>query len=149
MSNHLTEDQFAKCILGPCRFEDRKHVTECAKCGNELDRFRGAVSVFRSAVRNGVDTRIASQPGLRIQPIVAPRDPKWRWALVAATAFVLAIIPFGTNRGSRPKTQVETDADALMRTVDLQLSRTIPAPLQPLIALLPTDDISTQSGGVQ
>jgi hypothetical protein len=85
-----------------------------------------------------------------IQPIVAPRDPKWRWALVAATALVLAIIPFaGTNRVSLPKAQVETDADALMRTVDLQLSRTIPAPMEPVIALLPVDQIQTTSGGVQ
>ena len=150
MSNHLTEDQFAKCILGQPPFEERKHLAVCAECGAELDRFRGTISVFRSAVRSGVDARIASQPGLLIQPFVATRDPKWRWALVAATALVLAIIPFaGTNRVSPPKAQVETDADALMRTVDLQLSRTIPAPMAPVIALLPLDEIQTTSGGVQ
>lgn len=149
MSNHLTEDQFAKCVVGQSSFEERKHLAECADCGGELDRFRGTISVFRTAVRSGVDARIASQPGLLIQP-VAPRDPKWRWGLVAATAFLLAIIPFaGTNRVSPPSTQVETDADALMRTVDLQLYRTIPAPMEPVIALLPVEEIQTTSGGVQ
>lgn len=144
MSKHLTEDQFANSIVGQSTFEERKHLAECAECGADLDRFQGTISVFRSAVRHGVDRRIALQPGLLIH------DPKWRWALVAATALVLAIIPFaGTNRVAPPKTQVETDADALMRTIDLQLSRTIPTPMEPVIALLPVDEIQTTSGGVQ
>jgi hypothetical protein len=149
MSKHLKEDQFAKCIAGQSRFDERSHLAECAECGAELDRFRGTISLFRSAVRAGVDARIASQPSLLIEPVAA-RDPKWRWALVAATALVLALIPFaGVNRVSPPRAQVETDADALMRTVDLQLSRTIPAPMEPVIALLSSDEIATQSGGVQ
>jgi len=148
MSNHLTEDQFAKCVVGQSTFEERKHLAECAECGGSLDYFRGAISVFRDAVRAGVDARIGSQPSL-IRPVVA-RDPKWRWALVAATALVLALIPLaGVKRVSPPKAQVETDADALMRTVDLQLSRTIPAPMEPVIALLPSDEIAAQSGGIQ
>jgi len=149
MSKHLTEDQFAKCIAGQSGFDERKHLAECAECGAEMDRFRGTIFIFRSAVRNGVDARMASQPSLLIQPVAA-RDPKWRWALLAATALVLALIPFaGMNRVSPPKARVETDADTLMRTVDLQLSRTIPAPMEPVIALLPSDEIATQSGGVQ
>jgi hypothetical protein len=149
MSNHLTEDQFAKCVVGQSTFEERKHLAECAECGGRLDYFRGTISVFRSAVRAGVDARIGSRPSLLIRPAAA-RDPKWRWALVAATALVLALIPLaGVKRVSPPKAQVETDADALMRTVDLQLSRTIPAPMEPVIALLPSDEIATQSGGVQ
>ena len=149
MSNHLTEDQFAKCIVGRPTFEERKHLAECAACGAELDRFRGTISVFRNAVHVGVDARIASQPSPLIQPVAA-RDPKWRWAFVAATAVVLALIPFaGANRVSPPKAQIETDADELMRTVDLQLSRTIPAPMEPVTALLPAEETQTLSGGVQ
>jgi len=149
MSNHLTEDQFAKCVSGQSGFEEHKHLAECAECRAEVDRFRDTISVFRSAVRVGVDARIASQPSLLLQPVAA-HDPKWRWALVAATALVLALIPLaGVNRVSPPKAQVDTDADALMRTVDLQLSRTIPAPMEPVIALLSSDEIATQSGGVQ
>ena len=149
MSKHLTGNQFAKCNSGQSGFEERQHLAECGECGAELDRFRGAMSAFRRAVRVGVDARIASQPSLLIQPVAA-RDPKWRWALLAATALVLALIPLaGVNRVSPPKAQAETDADALMRTVDLQLSRTIPAPMEPVIALLPSDEIAIQSGGVQ
>ena len=149
MSGHLTEDQLAKCIVGQPTFEERKHLAECTKCCGEVDYFRGTVSAFRTAVRAGVDARIGSQPALLIRPVAA-NDPKWHWALVAATALVLALIPLeGVNRVSPPKAQVEAEADALMRTVDLQLSRTIPAPMEPVMALLPTDEISTQSGGVQ
>ena len=149
MSDHLTDDQLAKCIVGQFTFEERKHLAECTECGGELDYFRGTVSAFRSAVRAGVDARIGSQPAPLIGPVAA-RDPRWRWALVAATALVLALIPLaGVNRLSPPNAEVEAEADALMRTVDLQLSRTIPAPMEPVIALLPTDEISTQSGGVQ
>src|SRR5690242_4924864 len=146
MSGHLTEDQLTECIVGQPTFEERTHLAECAKCVAELDYFRGTVSAFRSAVRAGVDARIGSQSALLIRPVTA-RDPRWRWALVAATALALALIPLaGVNRVSPQKAQVDSDADALMRTVDLQLSRTIPAPMEPVIALLPTDEISTQSG---
>ena len=44
---------------------------------------------------------------------------------------------------------VEIDADALMNAVNLRLSRTLPAPMEPMMALLPSNESITQSGGVQ
>src|SRR5262249_10831205 len=112
-----------------------------------------SISLFRTALRDDVDVRIASRPASIVKP-VAVVDPKWRWALVAVTAVVLAVVPFiGWNTFSPQhaieKTQAESDADALMRTVNLQLSRTLPAPLEPVIALLPVDESPKPSGDIQ
>ena len=153
MSNHLTEDQFANSFIGQSTSEEREHLAACPQCTAESDRLRHNISLFRSALSVRVENRIALSPALEIQPSRVA-DPKWRWALVAATALVLAVMPFvGIKTRIVPPqsvqtTQAEDDADALMRAVQLQLSRTIPAPMEPVIALLPTEE-STPTRGVQ
>lgn len=156
MSNHLTEDQFAKCVVGQPTNEERQHLGECPECASELKGFQSSVSLLRGALRNGAEARVASQPLLSLLSLkpAAASDANWRWALVAATAFVLAVFPFvGVITVTPPpaleRTQTEPDADALMRAVNLQLSRTIPAPMEPVIALLPTYETPNKSGGVQ
>jgi hypothetical protein len=76
----------------------------------------------------------------------------WRWALVAAGAVVLIAAPFVTMKKERQeviKTSSETNADALMNAVNIHLSRTVPAPMERMISLIPNDDSTTESGGVQ
>ena len=154
MSNHLSEEQLAKCFVEQSMVEERQHVAVCEECSAELDRFRESISSFSNALTDRVEARVALRPGFEIRPATIG-DPRWRWALVAATALVLAVIPFvGIKIDIIPRQTLETtpqsdtDADALMRTVQLQLSRTIPAPMEPVIALLPTEE-PTPTRGVQ
>jgi hypothetical protein len=154
MNNHLSEEQFAKCLAGQSTNEERQHLAVCRNCSSELDRCRESISLFSSALTDRVEARIALRPPLEIRPAKVA-DPRWRWALVAATALVLAVMPFVgikieiIQRQPLGTTQSETDADALMRTVQLQLSRTIPAPMEPVIALLPIEEPPTPTRGVQ
>ena len=75
----------------------------------------------------------------------------WNWALVAAVAFVLVTLPLFITRPKQfiENTSVATDADTLMREVNLHLSRTLPAPMEPIMTLIPKNELLTQSGGVQ
>jgi hypothetical protein len=154
MSNHLSEEQLAKCFAGQSTDQERQHLVVCGECSAELDRFRSSISLFRSALSDRVESRIAVHPSSEIRPATA-NDTKWRWALVAATALVLALVPFvGIKTEIVPHqaigiTQSDTDADALMRAVQLQLSRTIPEPMEPVIALLPTEESPTPTRGAQ
>src|SRR5690348_13571262 len=97
MSNHLTEDQIAKCFAGQASEGERQHVQQCAACGAELDRLTNSISLFRSAVRERIDVRVALHPTqmrtFEPQPH-ATTTPLWNWAVVAAVAFVLVTLPF-------------------------------------------------------
>jgi hypothetical protein len=156
MNTHLSEEQFAKCLAEQSTNEERQHLALCRECSLELDRFRGSISLFSNALTNSVEVRLALRPSLEIGPTKVS-DPRWRWGLVAATALILALMPFiGLKTNIIPRQQVgavteqsDTDADALMWAVQLQLSRTIPEPMEPVIALLPTEESPTPTRGVQ
>ena len=156
MSNHLSQDQFATYITGRATEAEKRHVAECRQCGAEFDRFRNAVSSFRSAIRERVEMRIASNAPA-VTPSLIHRGaeiPKWRWALaVALVALVSVLIPLLIN-GGKPQTvvknaAVETDPDALMRAVNLHLSRTVPQPMERMMVLIPNDESIKESGEVQ
>jgi len=146
MSNHLSEDQFATCLLGRETNQELQHMLHCPACREDLERFRSTVASFRSAVRDRVENQIASQvrvTRLPLRPAITI-VPKWAWALFAAAALVVTMVPSLTN-----KTEPEKDPDVLMRAVNLHLSRTMPAAMEPVLALLPEDSSTPESGGVQ
>jgi hypothetical protein len=151
MTKHLTEDQIAKCFAGQPTDVEWLHIQECAACSAELDRLTNSISLFRNAVRDRIDARVAVHaPVFEDRPPVAA-TPMWNWALVAAVAFVLVTLPLFITRPKQfiENTSVATDADTLMREVNLHLSRTLPAPMEPIMTLIPKNELLTQSGGVQ
>ena len=82
MSNHLSEDQFAKCIVGRSTNADLQHIRECPECSAELERFGNTLSLFRGALRQRIDDRVARHP-LAVTPVRLAESgiSKWRWAL--------------------------------------------------------------------
>ena len=156
MSNHLSQDQFAKCFVGRSTSAELRHMMECPECSAELDRFGHTISLFRSAIRDRIDAQVAAQapgvPQLSIRPAAAG-IPKWHWALVAPAVAVLVMVPLLTSNKEPQevieKGLAETSPDALMDAVNLHLSRTVPAPMERVMALIPSDESITESGGVQ
>ena len=154
MSNHLSQDQFAKCALGRLARAELQHISECPECRAELDRFGNALLLFRSAIRHRIDDRVASLPST-VTPLrpVAAGISKWRWAWVAAAVVTVLVLPFfipqiqPQEAGERASSNA--DADAVMERVNLHLSRIVPAPMEPMLSLLPNDESITKSGGVQ
>ena len=158
MSNHLSQDQFSKCIVGQPTSAELKHIGECPQCSAELERFGNTLSRFRSAIRERIDDRLALHAAdvtsFSIRP-AAPGVSKWRWALgaVAVAVFFLGMLPFFTSENSPQQVskQVSTkvDPDAIMDRMNLHLSRIVPAPMEPVMSLLPNDESTNESGGVQ
>jgi predicted anti-sigma-YlaC factor YlaD len=157
MREHLSPDQFAKCFVdGPARpaGPELQHIDECPECRAEFERFQVAVSSFRTAVRDTIDARLAAEAMRASQdadraPVA--RVPSQRWALVVALFAGLLLVPLLTIErnalvGVEP-TSVETDPDALMGAINLHLLRTVPAPMEPLLRLVP--EPTTKSGGTQ
>jgi hypothetical protein len=156
MINHLSEEQLAKCLVGRHTSEELQHIMECPDCRAELDLFTKSVSSFRGAIQDRIDDRFPSQsswvPHLAARH-AASKFPRWQWALVAAAVVVLMMVPFFTSK-QKPQeiiqnTSAPTDPDAIMRAVNLHLSRTVPEPMEPMMALLPNEESAAESGGVQ
>ena len=97
-----------------------------------------AIGWFRGAI----DEWSRSEPlaPWRPQPIVRhPRLHPARWALVTATLVILAGVPIYRNV-ERRRAAEQAHADALLwQQVDAGLSRPVPAPMEPLLSLVPGD----------
>jgi hypothetical protein len=155
MSRHLSEEEFVQCIAGQAVGAELGHVAQCPECAAELERFHNAIASFRNAVRGRTETRVASHAPRVTPPVRAPAGgaAKWGWALGAAAAAIFLMTPFFTSDKRAPEpvedASTEMDPDALMEAVNLHLSRVVPAPMEPMMALLPNNEPTSLSEGVQ
>ena len=141
MNRHLSEDQIARCIVGQGVSAEMQHARECLKCGAELNRFDKSLSLFQTSVQAHIANRISQVPSVAVSRPSGVGTRSHRWVLVAAAALVLVLLPF-IRTGNKPEafpapSFTETDPDAVMNRVNLDLSRTVPAPMEPLILGLP------------
>jgi hypothetical protein len=148
MSKHLTHEQFARCFVEGASGAEWEHLTECAACQTELDRFGSAVSALRLAVRGRVDAQVTTQAF--VMP-VARHTQKTRWALAAAAILLLGVAPLLIERprGATEASSAEASPEVLMNAINLHLSRTMPSPMEPMMSLIPSDIYVTESGEIQ
>ena len=155
MSNHLSQEEFAKCIVGQSARAELQHIRECPQCSTELERFNSTLSQFRTVVRDRIDDRIAMHPNMAsLKPAgasIASFRLAWVGAAVLALVLPLLISETKPRKHNVQQVVVETsgDADAVMKRVNLHLSRTLPAPMEPMMGLIPSDELITKSGGVK
>jgi hypothetical protein len=153
MSKHLTEDQIARCFAGQYTIDERQHIQQCAACGAQLDRLASSISLFRNAVRDRIDARVALHaPAIVFEdqpPVSAP--PIWKWAMVTVVAVLLVALPFFITRPQQfvENASAPADPDVLMREINVHLSRTMPAPMEPILTLIPDSESKSLVGGVQ
>lgn len=162
MNNHLSQDQLSMWILGRSTPEERRHGAECPECRAELVRFEEPVTTFKNAMHEWSD----SEPIPRLEQVsIFLRRPAaymrggLRWAAVAIAVTVLAAFPIYrqietlTQRAASTETErpnaAETSDILLMDAVSAHLSRTIPAPMEPIMALIRDSDSKTDAGGTQ
>lgn len=151
MNRHLSEDQIARCIVSQATQEELLHSRDCPECAARLNHFGDAIFRFQRVIDERVDNRIALHPSVAVSRPVGGGFRLQRWALVAAVATVLVVLPF-IREGSQPEQfpqplSVETDADAVMNRVNLHLARSVPSPMQPLLLGLPKYESVVESGG--
>jgi len=153
MSKHLTEVQIARCFAGQYTIDERQHIQQCAACGAQLDRLASSISLFRNAVRDRIDARVALHAPAIVfedQPPV-PATPTWKWAMVTLVAVLLAALPLFITKPQQfvDNASAPADPDILMREINLHLSRTMPAPMEPILILIPDSESIRHLGGVQ
>jgi len=154
MNNHLSQDQFAKCVIGQSTSTERQHLAECEACSSELERFGKTLSMFRTALRDRVDAQPASR--IAVLSPVLPQSRRGfsmlRWAFIATAVLVFVSMPVFKREEQKPVIEnalTDADANALMNAVNLHLSRIVPAPMERMLIVIPDDQSITQSGGTQ
>ena len=152
MSQHLSEKEFAVAIVHGLTPQEREHVLECSQCAAELEGFHGTVNSFRSSFRELIDTQLARGLDLSTLPQSAHRQIGL-WGLAAAMiAMVIAVPAFLDNvEQSRwvGESPADTDPDALMKSIQAHLSRTVPGPMEPILIFVRNRDLDSEERGVQ
>jgi len=156
MKEHFSSEQFARCFIGGATDDERHHIRECSECNAELERLEGAIGSFRRAVRERIEQRSTLRPSFATpSPFVPAAAAKrtWRPVMATAAAVLLGVFPLLMTEGKLPgeatkPSSYDRDANALMDAVSIHLSRTMPAPMERVISLLPQRK-STESGGIQ
>jgi hypothetical protein len=151
MNHHLSQDQLSMWILGRASPDEQQHVRECSGCAAELARFQEPLSTFRSAMREWSEretvARITEMPPLSLQRNRF-RIPTWGWAAAGLAVVMLASVPlYKQQTAILRESEAAEEAQRVMRAVNLHLSRTMPAPMEPILALMPTDEYVTEPGG--
>jgi hypothetical protein len=155
MNNHLSEEQFVQSFVGGATGEQRQHLLQCAECSARLASFGDTIAWLRQSLRETVEARVASTPE-HIMPVPAParfeRAPKLQLALMTMAVLVVGFMPLLMKYPewkTSHSTSAQITADALMDSIDVHLSRTVPSPMEPIMSLIPNDEFINRTGGVQ
>jgi len=145
MNQHLTPEQISKWMAGERTAQEELHVRECSQCAGEVEGFNAALQMFRGSVRRLSDKETGSVPqairhSRRVQPL--------RWAVaMAALLLTVAIPPYRTAMKQRHQQEMAKADAALLEQIDAEVSRAVPAPMEPLIGLVDWDSTSARGGG--
>jgi hypothetical protein len=158
MSKHLSDEQFAECFVASARSAELlRHVRECESCSEELERFGATVVSLRTAIRSRVEQAeaIGAVAPRRFRPAANAPVPRWQWIAGVAAVVLFGLIPVVTLETKEPIPAREETAAAdaaaaavLMDSINLHLSRDLPAPMEPLM-VIPDNEFVIDSGGVQ
>jgi hypothetical protein len=129
MSKHLTTAQLSEWIAGERSAENAAHLKACATCRTELTGFESGLVALGQSVRTWA-ARQDLAPGFEI-----PKRSSWRWALAGVAIAVAVLLPARWNTEARREAALREDAQ-LLEHIDMQLSRSVPATMEPLMILM-------------
>lgn len=140
MNGHLSSEQISQWMMGERTPAEEQHARECPACAAELARLEAAIVLFRNTVSAWSEERATVQLPLswhdrRAQPSLWKRP--WCWAAAAVALLLLALLPAYTAARDRQRKAAMAKADAvLIEQVDADISRAVPASMEPLVQLV-------------
>ena len=140
MRAHLSSEEISRWMAGERSPDADQHLRECAQCAAETARLKSLLAEFRSSVI----AWSARQEGAEAPKQWTPMEPRRRfisgmrrWSLAAAALAIAVAVPICKNASDRRRTAEAFEADVqLWEEVNAQVSRPVPAPLEPLMKLV-------------
>ncbi len=138
MTGHLSARQVDEWLIGERPAEVAAHLAQCPHCAAELQQTSEPLALFGSAVRNWSE-QIPARP-IRIG---ADRVGfHWRAAMACAALLTILAVPAYRYRAIVPPTAQPVAAvtdEVLLQQVANGISRSVPAPMEPLAQLMSND----------
>jgi hypothetical protein len=137
VNNHLSATQISRLIAGQQEPEEEFHLRHCPTCSAELARVQSGFAAFGRSVREWARQSDMSMDAAPWTPPVSTVRPRPRLLGFAAAAIALAVgLPvYQEYRATRNEARWQRDAE-LLEQVHAQLSRAVPASMQPLMELM-------------
>jgi anti-sigma factor RsiW len=133
MNKHLSSKQISRWIAGQQTSKVERHLEQCAECSMELTRSHSGFVAFAQSVREWAQQQKEELQPAEIRAWTASRN-RWRpWVLGLAAGVVALAVGIPAYRSSRDAR--EKDAQ-LLEQVQTQLSRSVPASMEPLMRLM-------------
>jgi hypothetical protein len=150
MNSHLSDAELTDHLLGVASKASEMHLQSCPTCRTELTRVSESIQLFRTAAIDwSVDQASGQKPDVLRERAWLGRPPQTaRWAVAGALvcfALVLGLLfgnyhlprwqassPSGTAADRADfQTEIEKDNE-LLSHLNSELSKSVPAPMQPL-----------------
>jgi hypothetical protein len=129
MNQHLSSAQISEWVAGERTAETQRHVRECLACHAELSGFEAGLSAFGHTVRQWAVQQETRQSHRELS------NASWRWAWGTAAILAVALLP-AYWQGQVPIETVQHEDALLLEDIDTQLSRMVPASMEPLLSLM-------------
>jgi hypothetical protein len=136
MNEHLTSSDITEWLAGQRTAAMECHVRSCQDCAAELRRASAPLEMFGNAVR------CWSEDMDVVRPLVPMKTPLRMGRLALAAAALVAVIAVPVHRRDAPKplpAATTIQDEVLLRQVESGLSRSVPAPMEPLAKLMWSD----------
>jgi hypothetical protein len=151
MNNHLSQDEFERCLEDRSGSSELEHLHECPECSAEVERFTKGLALFRKAIQDlAGDPAAAESADFATWVPASTGIPGWRWAVAAAALVAAIVLPFFI---SSPKpimnTTLEMSPEAVMDRLKRHLSGTVPEAMEPVMSLISAEQPASEQGRAQ
>jgi hypothetical protein len=155
---HLSPEQLSEWVLGERSNQVIRHVTSCATCQTQIKQFEEILGGFRASVREWSEEQLpSSSPVISSKIIPSRRGRPYAWAVTAVYVMAALVVVVLLRHGSmwqafnsppmatesahvdmQPQVSAKEEA-ALFAQIDQEISRTVPAAMDPLSKLVAGD----------
>jgi len=149
MNQHLTSEQISNWLAGERTPQQESHLRECPVCAGEVARIQTTLQSFGATVDRLSEQQMRGAPqSVRQLAAVRPQTTRpLRWALAVAALSIAVGLPFYERTMNERHRQEMAKADAaLLEQIDAEVSRAVPAPMEPLIDLVAWDSTNSRGG---
>lgn len=147
MNQHLTSREISQWIAGQKTPAMEEHFHACPDCAAEVERVAQPLKLFRASVCSLSEQQMGPArfvlPPERSRLLAGPL--RWRIAMTAAAALVIAAIPMArrlqpVSPTPAPAAMTAVSDEALLQQVKMDISQSVPSTMEPLEKLMSGDD---------